>query len=32
MIKVMKTGNTAYKAAIRLAIATGIVLLVPLFR
>jgi len=30
MIKVMKTGNTAYKAAIRLAIATGIILLLPL--
>ena len=29
MIKVMKTGNTAYKAAIRLAIATGIILLLP---
>lgn len=26
----MKTGNTAYKAAIRLAIATGIILLLPL--
>ena len=30
MIKVMKTGNTAYKAAIRLAISTGIILLLPL--